>query len=269
MRGGQAVVSIILVLGVALTVGLAIVARSVTEINVATVQDESARALSAAVAGIEQSLGGVITGPSGTGSVGSAGDVFTVQKSFAGAASIYVVPEELVGGEAATVVVNSDMNSGVADFKKLRVCWGDPAGISDGLEPAVEIKAYFRELGRVQVNTKAYDAIPRGNGFEGGTTVCPSDSSYAYTATGLVDTQGLVPAAATPLFLRVRLVYNGATPHPVKLEAVNWDFPAQGEDITAVGQAGGVTQKVSVFKGTADWLPMWDDAVFSGTSLIQ
>lgn len=269
MRGGQGLIVILLVLGVALTVGLAIVARSVTEINVATVQDESARALSAAVAGIEQSLGGVIVGPSGSGSVGTAGDTFVVQKSFAGGTRTYVVPEELVAGEAATVVVDSNMNSGVANFKKVRVCWGDPARIIAGSEPAVEIKAYFREGGNVVVKTLAIDAISRGNGFEGG-TVCP-DSSYAYGISGLgqVDTQDLVPVTATPLFLRVRLLYNGATPHPVKLDAVNWDFPAQGEDIVAVGQAGGTTQKISVFKGTPDWLPMWDDAVFSGTSLIQ
>jgi len=66
-------------------------------------------------------------------------------------------------------------------------------------------------------------------------------------------------------------LYNGSTPQPVgfMVAAGSWSFPAQGEDIVSVGQAGGTTQKISVFKGTPDWLPMWDDAVFSGGSLTQ
>lgn len=262
MRGGQALIVILLVLGVALTVGLAIVARSVTEINVSTVQDESARALSAAVAGIEQSLGGVITGPSGSGVVGTAGDVFTVQKSSAGGASVYVASEELVAGDAATVNLEGSSFNG-SGTNQLKVCWGGNG--------AVEVMGYYRSGGVVYVNTLAYDSSSRGNGFVlavASIADCPAGGSgFNYAAS--FNTTSLIASGVTPLFLRVRLLYNGSMPRPVGFVATGWTFPAQGEDIVAVGQAGGTTQKVSVFKGTPDWLPMWDDAVFSGTSLVQ
>ena len=268
MRAGQALIVVLLVLGVALTVGLAIVARSVTEINVSTVQDESARALSAAVAGIEQSLGGVITGPSGSGSVGSAGDVFTVQKSAAGGITSYIVQEELTAGDTATLALDPSFNS--ASTNTLRICWGQGA-----TQPAIQLMGYYRPSagGLAMVNTLGYDSVSRGNGFTTAGVIlddpnCPSGGNLRYGYL-LGNTRNLIPSGNAPLYLRVRMLYNGATPQPVGFVASGWSFPAQGEQITAVGQAGGTTQKISVFKGTPDWLPMWDDAVFSGTGLIQ
>jgi|SRR3989344_1901751 len=261
MRVGQALIVVLLVLGVALTVGLAIVARSVTEVNVSTVQDESARALSAAEAGIEQSLGGVITG-SGTGSVGTVGDVFTVQSNSSAGITSYVYPEELVAGDAATMALDTTFND--PGTRTLKVCWGGGG--------AVELMGYYRSGGVVSVNTRAYDSTSRGNGFDLGssdTSNCPTAGS-PFNNSALLDTTSLISGGTNePLFLRVRMLYNGSTSQPVGFFASGWGFPAQGDVITSVGQAGGTTQKISVFKGTPDWLPMWDDAVFSGGSLTQ
>ena len=233
MKAGQALIVVLLVLGVALTVGLAIVARSVTEVNVSTVQDESARALSAAEAGIEQALGGVVV--SGGDTVGTAGDAFVVQTN-SSTADVYVVAEELVAGETAIVnLTGSSFNgSGKNPFKVV------------------------------------LDGVIGGNGFDNTVndgSLCPPGFSHSVQ----FGTQDLIAGGVTPLFLRARLLYNGSTPQPVgfMVAAGSWSFPAQGEDIVSVGQAGGTTQKISVFKGTPDWLPMWDDAVFSGGSLTQ
>ena len=168
MRAGQALIVVLLVVGVALTVGLAIVARSVTEVSVSTVQDESARALSAAEAGIEQSLGGVITG-SGAGSVGTVGDAFTVQSNSSSGITSYVYPEELVAGDTATMAVDAGFLGG---GKTIRLCWGGNG--------AIEVMGYYLSGSTILVNTKAYDSSSRGNGFDLGTSdvsSCPAANS--------------------------------------------------------------------------------------------
>lgn len=257
MKAGQALIVVLLVLGVALTVGLAIVARSVTEVNVSTVQDESARALSAAEAGIEQALGGVIV--SGSDTVGVAGDAFVVQTNSSAAITNYVYPEELVAGDAATMTLDPGI---LGAGKTIRFCWGGNG--------AIEVMGYYQSGSTVLVNTKAYDSSSRGNGFDLGTpdiSSCPTANS-PFSNSISVSTSDLIPGGI-PRYLRVRMLYNGSTPRPLGFVTANWSFPAQGDVITSVGQAGGTTQKISVFKGTTDWLPMWDDAVFSGGSLTQ
>ena len=53
---GQALIIILLVMAVGLTMGLAVVSRSVTDIRISQQEEESARAFSAAEAGIRQQL---------------------------------------------------------------------------------------------------------------------------------------------------------------------------------------------------------------------
>lgn len=269
MQRGQALIVVLLILGVALTVGLAVVSRSVIEVNLSSIQDEGARALSAAEAGIEQTLGGIITGPSGSGTVGSVGDQFVVQKSSVAGATVYLVAEELVAGDTATVALDSNFNS--AATNNLRICFG-----KSGSQPAVQLMGYYRPTagGAAIVNTLAYDSDAlRGNGFGAATSGDPGCPNFAFGAL-LTNTRNLIPNGNTPLYLRVRVLYNPPASPPVPLGFVaegspSWSFPAQGEQIIAVGQAGETTQKISVFKGTPDWFPMWDDAVFSGVGLIQ
>ena len=62
MKSGQALVLVMMVLSVALTVGLSIATRSTNEVKVTSSQEESARALEAAEAGLEKALGGTLEG---------------------------------------------------------------------------------------------------------------------------------------------------------------------------------------------------------------
>ena len=61
-KSGQALLVVLLMLGVALTIGISIASRSTTEVEISTTQQEAARALEAAETGIEKALGGVVVG---------------------------------------------------------------------------------------------------------------------------------------------------------------------------------------------------------------
>ena len=79
-QSGQALLIILLVMAVGLTVALAIVSRSVTDIRISRQEEESARAFSAAEAGIEQAL----IGGEGDYSIESEGETITAHVSQVG-----------------------------------------------------------------------------------------------------------------------------------------------------------------------------------------
>ncbi|MGB9585898.1 MAG: hypothetical protein ACPL7A_00585, partial [Anaerolineales bacterium] len=55
-NSGQALLIILLVMAVGLTIGLAVISRSVTDIRISRQEEESARMFSVAEAGIEEAL---------------------------------------------------------------------------------------------------------------------------------------------------------------------------------------------------------------------
>jgi hypothetical protein len=265
MRKGQALVLILLILGVAMTVALAVVSRSVTEVSVSTVQEESARALEAAETGIEQSLGGLIAG-SGSGRVPVTNASFNVSNASLGGGSVYEVPYKLDAGDVAT----ADLNGYSAG--NFRVCWGSATG------SAVEVILYFRRADTsVGVGRLPFDSVAgRGNGFDS-TVVsgCPGGPG-GYASSRLINfsdfgmvTTGPPASRDTPLFLRVRVLYN-PTPQPLAFLAQgSADFPSQATEIISTGQSGDASQKIRVVQMNPDLPAVFDSAIFSGTSLTQ
>ena len=77
-----------------MTVSLSIASRSATEVSVSTAQEEAARALAAAEAGVEAKLGGITTG---SGQVGTSGSTYTVELTDFGASEYLVCPAPTVG----------------------------------------------------------------------------------------------------------------------------------------------------------------------------
>ncbi len=284
MRNGQALIIVLLVLGVVLTIGLAIVSRSVTEVRVSTTQEESLRALEAAEAGIERALGGVIA----IGEVSAVGSVPTTQATFnvsnvsMGAGQYYQSPFLLEGGDVLTVALD---NGATADLTGVHdICWGNP-----GSSAAIEVMLYYDQGGTVGVVRKGFDsnALVNDNGFVRNPEVSNSPcsipgSNYQFSLRGVgvpatrnVDFVGTepedlgMPVGATPLFMRIRMFYN-TTPEPIGFAAISGQsFPSQASQITSTGQSGDSVQKVSVYQANPDLPFMFDAALFSGTSLTQ
>ena len=248
MKRGQALIVVLLVLGVALTVGMSIISRSVTEVSVSTTQDESSEALSAAEAGIEKALGGVIpTPPNSTPVLTTPAPLgngsFNVSTAQQAGGTDFVFPDTLEAGDVGTISLGAVGTS-------LTVCLGAAVPL--------EVIGYYRTSGGVVAANRVYVASPASGGS------CPLTGSVWSTTIGTFSTT-FFHTADTPLLLRIRPL---GGPVVVAVRA-NWTLPSQGQTITSTGQSGAATQKIQVTKLAPDLPPMFDHALFSGSSLIQ
>lgn len=252
MHRGQALVVILLVLAVGLTLGLAVISRTITEVGTATTQAESSKALSKAESGVEAALAGS-TLPAGV----TASDYLGRQIS---------ISEPLAAGESATIFLADHTASGDIDFSRLNTYSGDSLylcwGTEIGSPVAIEASLYYRETGVYKVKRFAYDPEGRG-GFERSDAAanCPTDHSYIYQ-------KQLTSLPSGKILLRVRLLYNGDVAHYVGVTGTS-DFPVQGKNIVSTATEGNTTRKIEVFQRYPDLSPLLDSAVFSGGGLAK
>lgn len=257
MKKGQALVIVLLVLGVVVTIGLSIASRSVTEVSVSTTQEESARALEAAEAGGEQVFGGIIAGSGGSGSLGAANASYTVSNSSMGNGPVYEIPFRMEDGEVATVYLNGYTGN------QFKVCWGK----GGNQDPAVEVTLYYSVSGITNVGKAGFDPLDQ-YGFAGATNGGCTGLSYDYSADIVLTVLGM-PAGGTPLFARVRLYRTNSPVQMGVVAAAGANFPTQATDVVSVGQSGGTTQKLHAALLNWDLPIMFDAAIFSGGSLTK
>ncbi len=261
MRSGQAVVVVVLVLGIILTIGISVAMRGVTEVNVSTTQKESTIALEAAEAGVEQALGGYVT-TTATGTTANASFDVTRTDIAAGQTS-YIVPYKLDRGDVATVYMTGFTGTNVC------VYWGENNTDSG----AVEVILYSTNGTSYSTGRYGVDRDPavHGNGFASPnahancTLVFPANKTYISLATDLG-----MPGGYSPVMLRIRPLYNA---NPVSIAVSNGTgaavFPSQGSEIYSTGRTADVAQRVKASALNTDLPFMFDAAVFSGGSLVQ
>lgn len=272
---GQALLIILLVMAVVLTGALSIVSRSITDITVSQKEEESARAFSAAEAGIEQALVG---GPA-TGTLAAGGE-YQVSSSTISSGTEFIFPYSLNAGEIAPVwFMDHDeegelaCGSGRTCFSgNIKVCWG-ASGTPNGSDttPAVEFSVFYSSGGPSSVPKimrGAYDpnsSRRASNKFDaddlGGCTV--GLTNFAFTKTvNLTGLSGLQ-------FARLRILYNTDKAHPVGVSTGGWGtLPNQGTKIESTGTVGDVTRKIEFFRLFSDLPPVFDPAIFSGVGGI-
>ncbi len=278
MRLGQALVVVLLVLAVALTTSLAIVSRSITDVGVSTTEEESARALSSAEAGIEAALAGTVA-VGGTGTVGTAQTGGSYQiNAITATASKGINYDSIKSGESVTFFLapyNPDgtpvsLPAASAFNGPLDICWGD-TDLSKTAIPALELSLYFYSTA-YQVHRLAYDPDPtRGTGFDAGILAppgdCPTTRTYKYRVR-IEDIQATFIPGQYPLFLRIRMWNNPYEAHYLSIGS-DIDFPAQGVAITSTGTAGDTARTVQVFQSYPDQFSLFDIGLYSGGTLQQ
>lgn len=267
MRQGQALVIILLVLAVALTVGLSIASRSITEVSVSTAQEESARALAAAEAGVEATVANVTLAPGDFSAISATVNVVANPQ---GQLPEIHLGDSLKAGEVATVFLAAhDANDNFPTAPlyprdNIFVCWGSSN------QPALEAIFYYQNGTAVAVNRDVYD--PQGTGRTPGSKAptspaadCPSGHNYSYSAQ--LNLPGLGYAVgATPLFMRLKLLYNPATGHPLGVRApAGMQFPGQGKEIISTGTSGSSNVRIRGLLEYAQAPTQFDNALFSGT----
>jgi len=235
-NSGQALLVILLIMAVALTIGLAVTSRTVTDVEISGKTEEAARAFSAAEAGIEEALVGIGTGTFTNPPDFGEGVSYTSEKSDLGVGTEFVFPEVAVGEIKTLYLANYGTGGTLTPSYaggSIDLCW-------ENVEAAIEATLYY-DSGGYKVARYAVDAkVDRDpdNYFEE-----PDSGGCA----GLTYKKTLVfPDGVIPLFLRVRVLY--VSTRVGVSAAAGSALPAQGVKIVSTGLAGTSTRKVEVIR---------------------
>lgn len=286
-QSGQALLIILLVMAVVLTIGLSVVARSITDVTISRKSEEAARAFSAAEAGIEQ----VLVGGSGSGNVtGGSFDASQVDLAATNGTE-FVVPSLVSAGEAVPVwfvehdPVDSELTCSGDCFTgdTIKVCWGEEGtpGNTD-TTPAIEVSVLYTNNGSgtdARVGRAVYDPkTDRGNGFSTDVDLGCTVASRTFAFASEIDMGALGVTARSngstlnpgPQTVRLRLLYNTDQAHPVGLVVSDGTLPTQGKRFESIGYAtdSDATRKIEVYQLFSDLPPIFDFAVFSGAGGI-
>jgi hypothetical protein len=268
---GQVLLITVLVLSIAITIALSLIGRGITDVSMSRNVEESARAFSAAEAGIEEALKGNLVTEARTYAQGVTYQSFS--SPIGGSTGEYTLPATNMGAVASIWLVdhkedNSINESSYYGERYLDVCWTPPA---TGLPAAaIEVSIYYKSsTGAYMVSRGAYDpdiALRPANKFSGVTEVDGSCGAVTHVYRQSV---AMPPVGTIPLLVRIRPFYNQTTitVAPVGTEEM---LPKQGDEITSTGKTdGGVTRKI-VVKRQYPWpAAVFDYSVYSQDSFTH
>lgn len=285
-ESGQALLIILLVMTVGLTIGLASVSRSSTDIKISTQMEDSSRAFVAAEAGIEAALKGeagaanCANPPTNYTAIGSSSSSYCFNSAAAGGGTQFRVNNVSVGDTYTIWLVehNADGTLNPTDYynsstKKIKICW--EKNISTNSDPALEITLIYQTIsgGSYQVFRGSYDPNnirAASNHFINQATATDCGLGFGY---GIEFNYSTVSPFFKTFALRLRPFYSTAN---IGVQAVNpiaggtiTGLPTQGLNITSTGTSGESTRKVTVTR-TYPVLPaIFDYVLFSGGSLTK
>jgi hypothetical protein len=277
---GQVLLITVLVLSVAVTIALSLIGRSVSDVSMSRNVEESARAFSAAEAGIEEALR---TNAQQTnvsyGGAGYSSSIAVIGDS----TGVYTLPTISVG-QADTVWLVAHNALNVLDLSQspyyypnstIDICWAHATP-----EPALEVVIYYMSGANYYVNRGVYDP---------GDVKNPPNNFSGVTDSGNIDggcggMQNVYRQRVTiptgvgviPLFMRIRPYYGNAT---VSIAPLGGDkLPTQGFEVSSVGctqitqegcTEGGVTRKIVVRRQYPGAATIFDYSIYSQGSLVH
>jgi Tfp pilus assembly protein PilX len=275
---GQTVLIALLVLTIATTVGLSLIARSTTDIAITRSLEESARAFSAAEAGVEKAL---VTGVSVSSPVATQqGTSYTVTVApvTADAANALVFSGKTLTGDTETVWLTAHGASGLIDDSvpvytapTIDVCWS-----SESVTPAIETTILYKKSSdnSYRIVKGAYDPdSTRAGGSSGNQFLTPTATSGGCGAnsnttyrTRLTFSPGIDPASDVLIAIRIRPVYSAAQ-IAVLPSAV---LPVQGNQIISEGKTvGGISRKIVVYQSYKSPGTLFDTGIYSQGSFAR
>lgn len=300
-QSGQMAILVMLVLVVALTIGLAIIARTTTDVRLSTNTNQSNQAYAAAEAGIEAALGNNLASTDYNTNVTIGNATFNVSTPTqqGGSTTPFAFPNDLKKDESAQVWLfdynnfKTNTSSPYSGFynscnpttncNQLTIYWGtNPA--SSGKEPALEASLIYRENNAFGVEKYAFDSqySVRGNGFDAvsyianptAITTNQGSKKYNYNKTitlsaGETTSSGTCSTgtARCYLLLRIKLLYNDGQDQGIAVAPQSGrQLPAQGTQIDSQGKAGDTVRKVRVYQSYPTLPGIFDFVVFNGST---
>jgi hypothetical protein len=253
-QAGQTMLIVVLAIVIALTVGLSVASRSITNLKTTTEEVNSQKALSAAEAGIEKALQKLTTTSSpitGTFDVGKSTFSTTVN-SLSGVSMILSGGNLIEKDQGIDLWLVDHNQDGTPNYASpwsgtIAVYWGQSedecVGNDSNTMAALEIVVISGNQASPSIKRYAVDPCQNRtdvNKFdlaEAGTAV--SGKTFPYGRTNIQIVNGLV-ARVVPLYAR--------TPVAVVVTA-GQGLPSQGSVINSIGKSGSTERKVTVFQG--------------------
>lgn len=290
---GQAVIILLLIMTVSLAIGLSVVGRSINEISTSTKTEDSARAFSAAEAGIEKAISsglavGTISPTPGYSSINMVDNQTSAQFSWTpqlpktntaleypsfgreSFAQFWLAdPVNSTGGFPNFYYAGNDFDIyfGKADEDYIT----DPENM-----PAVEVTIVYRDGSEYKGLKKFYDSNPTRraeNTFDPCSLLPPpistnNSSSASRNFYCMVNVAwGSFSVNKYPIMARVKLLYSRLT-HPVAIKPVsNLSLPPQAVIYESTGTSGDVSRTIRLFKEKSVIPSLFDYALFSADQL--
>jgi len=265
MKKGQILLITLLVLSVAMTIALALLARTTTDISISNQIEESSRAFSAAEAGIEEALK---TGTSNS-VVLSPGVTYNVTvATVGGAAGVYTFPRTTLRDNTESLWLvehnpDGSLNETLTYMNPtIDLCWS-----TQTTAPALVATILYKRGSAYAIAKGAWDpdAVRRStNQFSQPTAAaggCGSASMYRQLVT--FSDFGINPASDILLAIRLRPTYNN-TQIAVNAAGV---LPLQGNRIESTGTTTtGVTRRVIVYQQYRSPGTIFDAVIYSQSS---
>lgn len=248
-EGGQALLIVLLVMAVALTVGLSLATRAAVNIRIATEDERSQRAFSAAEAGVEETLRTCTTGLCTPAQPPAGG--FTANKTTFEVTVNQVSGRELVFSNApqdeGVHVWLSSFGASTGSFSgDLTLYWGQVGDCPS--VAALELIVISGSKTSPTLSRYAFDSCSRSNEFQ----IVPDSAG---TVRGVSFRTKTTISVTSGLLMRVRPLYESSSIGVVS----STDLPGQGYEITSVGKTctpaegicvaeqNPVTRKIRVF----------------------
>lgn len=279
---GQVVLVTLLVLTVVMSIAIALIGRTRTDVTSTAEVEESARAFSAAEAGIEEALQGSPVGGGAPKTLSGVDASYTTNTSSIGAAEtgIYAFPQLTQNGETETLwfVRHNPGNQNLEEAsvykdKTIKVCWKK---MGDGeAYPALVVSVLYKR-GSNYLNAKAaYDSVTlngKDNSFTyiGGLQdgACGQNGVLATT----VDFSPFLQNNDILLAMRLRPIYSDAFLYvdAGPQTGGNNTLVDQGNMITSTGTtANGISRRVVVSQQYKSAPSIFDMAVLSQDSFSR
>lgn len=289
-NSGQALLVILLIMAVVLTIGLATISRSVTDIKISEQTEDSARAFSAAEAGVEAILSGLGTSGINFGAGSNLSVNTSTTSLLTNGNTEFLYPEKLNQNEVATIWLTdlslynkaTGVYGALYNTNDITFAWGNSGySVNSVNTPAMEVSIYYNS-GGIKVAKFMLDPNPkntdeRANGFckaDVGRTNCPAEilsfstSGTVYGGQNLQYLANIKTAGLTNMyFARLRMLYNDIS-HSVGVKSAT-ALPSQGDKIAATGTSNQATRKVEVYRLNPAPPDIFDFALYSGGSLVK
>lgn len=269
LERGQILLITLLVLAFAVTVGIAVISRGTTDLAITSQTEDSAKAFSAAEAGIEEamntSVSSVKTLSSGAqysvsvASVGSASGVLTLPK---------ITPKEYT---ETVWLVNHAADGSLDETRVYQPAYVDVCWTKQTPVPSLAVSILYKRGSTYLAARGVYD--PDTTRRTTNHLSAPTSASEGtecggadYRARLTFASFGITPTSDTLLMLRVRPVYSDTT---LSVDSTD-TLPLQGKRVESTGTSGGgSTRRIVVFQQYRSPESFFDAALYSQANLVK